>query len=247
MQPRLSKLNLWKRHEERVCEVLAHALILLQSKAGLVQDEDALNRELFFCLREVNAYFYAVGRGVENTLDYDSKNQPSSLHSKKNPREDKRPDFQWGFRDNTEQDPQKQKKHFCIECKRLGQPSSPRWILNENYVNNGIARFLEEQHGYAFEVESGAMVGYVESSDFDDILSEVNATLIRFQPTLLEIQPPNTIWSAIDCNLLEHIFDRSFPISPFSLKHFWIDLRGKITPKAPKKRKNTTKSTQSKS
>src|SRR5690606_8733208 len=117
MQPRLSKLNLWKRHEERVCEVLAHALVLLQNKSGLIQDEDELNRELFFCLREANAYFYAQGRGVENTLDYDSKNQPSSLHSRKAPREDKRPDFQWGFRDPSEQDPQKQEKPFCIECK----------------------------------------------------------------------------------------------------------------------------------
>jgi hypothetical protein len=241
MQPRLSKLNLWKRHEERVCEVLAHALVLLQNKSGLIQDEDELNRELFFCLREANAYFYAQGRGVENTLDYDSKNQPSSLHSRKAPREDKRPDFQWGFRDPSEQDPQKQEKHFCIECKRLGNAPNPKWVLNENYVNNGIARFLEETHGYAFEVESGAMVGYIESSDFDDILSEVNVALIAFQSTLLQIQPSNSIWSSTESNPLEHIFDRSFPISPFTLKHFWIDLRGKLSPKSPKIRKATKK------
>lgn len=246
MQPRLSKLNLWKRHEERVCEVLTHALILLQNRSGLIQDEDDLNRQLYFCLREANAHFYALGRGVENTIDPpDSRNPPSLSHIKKHPREDKRPDFQWGFLDSSEQDPQKQEKRFCIECKRLGTPPSPKWILNENYVNNGIARFLEETHGYAFEVESSAMVGYVESSDFDIILSDVNTALTAFQSTLLQLQPLNIIWASTEINPLEHTFERPFPISPFTLKHFWIDLRGKVSPQ-PRKKRNSTKKPESK-
>lgn len=239
MRPRLSQLDLWKRHEERVCEVLAYALTLLQNKLDLIQDEDKLNRELHFCLREANDYYYKQGRGVDTPFIYEAQNQPSRHHRrKKATREDKRPDFQTGFVDHSEYDPQKKDKFFCIECKRLGKASSRKWILNENYVNNGIARFIEEQHGYAFEVESGAMVGYVESSDFDNILLEVNAALIAFEPTLLEIQSSNSIWSSVECNLLEHTFKRSFPSFSFVLKHFWIDLRGKLKPPPKRKRRN---------
>lgn len=246
MQPLLSKLNLWKKHEERVCEVLAYALLLLQRKPGLIQDEDELNRQLVFCLREANSYYHEHDRGVDTPFIYEARNQPSSTHQTKNLHEDKRPDFQSGFIDHTERDPQKKDKFFCIECKRLGNPPSPKWILNENYVNNGIARFIEEMHRYGFEVESGAMVGYIESSDFDTILSDVNTTLIAFQASLVNIQPSNGVWSSADTNLLEHSFERSFPVSPFVLKHFWIDLRGKLTPKPPKKRKSIKKGSKQK-
>ena len=54
MPLRLSKIDLWKRHEERVCEVIVEALIPLQKRIHLIQNEDALNRELLFCLREAN-------------------------------------------------------------------------------------------------------------------------------------------------------------------------------------------------
>lgn len=146
MPPCLTKLGLWKRHEERVCEVLAHALILLQKKTDLIQDEDKLNRQLHFCLQEANKYLYAQGRGLDNPFYSEARNQPSSYHDEKHEREDKRPDLQNSFVDHSEPNPFKQNKSFCIECKRLGDPTSPSWILNNNYVNNGIARFIKEQH-----------------------------------------------------------------------------------------------------
>lgn len=231
MPPRLSKLNLWKRHEERVCEVLAYALVLLQKRTNLIQDEDELNRELHFCLREANAYFSKQDRGVDTPFVYEARNQPSYHHNTKHSREDKRPDFQSGYVDHSERDPYKQDKFFCIECKRLGEPSSSNWILNENYIKNGIARFFDEGHGYGIEVESGAMVGYVESSDFDIIFQEVNNNLIKLLPELTEINFESSAWSSSECNVLVHTFDRTFPISPFLLNHFWIDLRGKLQSK----------------
>jgi hypothetical protein len=238
MQPRLSTRNIWKRYEECICEILAYALILLQNNSGLIRDENELNRKLYYCLKEANAHYRKLGRGVDTPFMYEARNQPSRRHRRnKAPRENMRPDFQSGFIDHSEPDPQKQDKFFCIECKRLGDPPSSRYILNENYVKKGIARFIEKQHGYAFEVESGAMVGYIESSDFDVVLSEVNTALIAFQPTLLQIRPSNSIWSSTESNLLEHTFERPFPISPFALKHFWIDLRGKLTPKPARKNK----------
>jgi len=197
-------------------------------KPGLIQDEDELNRELYFCLLEANRYYYELGQGIDSPPTYDAKNQPSDVHKRKAPREEKRPDFQWGYIDNNESDPRKSSKLFCIECKRLGQAIS-NWILNENYVNHGILRFVSEEHSYALDVESGAMVGYIESLDFDLILHEVNETLSKLSPQLPEINSDSNGWKKDECNILQQRFERSFPITPFELKHLWIDLRGKIS------------------
>lgn len=74
------------------------------------------------------------------------------------------------------------------------------------------------------------MVGYVETSDFDVILKEVNTSLSIIQPKLLKKGSQDAVWTSTECNLLENTFDRPFPVSPFTLRHLWIDLRGKITP-----------------
>lgn len=229
MPPRLSDLNLWKRHQERVCEVLEYALILLSQKPNLIQDEDSLNRELHGCLREANAYLYKMGKGLDTQFYLESRNQPSADHSEKHGRENKRPDLQNGLVDHNEFDPRKQNKNFAIECKRLGMPLSSNWRLNENYVNHGISRFVSEEHEYGRDVDSGAMVGYVESSDFDHILGEVNTTLnvVHSAQAPLELQND---WDSSDAKILEHSLQRVFPVSPFALKHFWIDLRGKLVP-----------------
>ncbi len=44
-QPRISRLSIWERHEQRVVEVLLTALSILQSRVSLAQSEVDLNRE----------------------------------------------------------------------------------------------------------------------------------------------------------------------------------------------------------
>jgi len=63
---------------------------------------------------------------------------------------------------------------FHVECKRLGSPTSANWILNENYVKNGIKRFDCELHEYGKRAPSGMMVGYIISMSPEKILDEVN-------------------------------------------------------------------------
>lgn len=224
MPPRLSKINLWKRHEERVCEVISEALIRLQKRTQLLQNEDALNRELLSCLREANADLREINKGVSTPFYLEARKQPSADHTTIHNSENKRPDLQNGFVDHNEKDPHKQDRFFHVECKRLGDPPSRSWILNEQYCQNGISRFVRNSHQYGRDVDSGAMIGYVESSDFGPILDDVNSEISNEFPDLEKLvnSPP---WSNDSSNLIEQVLIRNFPISPFTLKHFWIDLR----------------------
>ena len=62
---------------------------------------------------------------------------------------------------------------FDVECKLLGNPTSKSWILNRNYVTNGIARF-DNNHEYGKEVSDGMMIGYIISMKPTEIFDQVN-------------------------------------------------------------------------
>ena len=61
-------------------------------------------------------------------------------------------------------------KFYILEAKRLGSPSSRQCILNENYVFHCIKRFILPEWGYSKSMSSGAMIGYVQDMELDDIL-----------------------------------------------------------------------------
>lgn len=98
----------------------------------------------------------------------------------------------------------------------------PDWILNINYIGHGISRFREAEWAYAKLSPSGAMVGYWQSMSADEVLSAVNTECgNRTFPVLA----PAGARNAEHANRFEHRFDRPFEVSPFTLHHFWIDLR----------------------
>ncbi len=224
-QPRLSRLNIWKKHEQRVLEVFLEALLILQKNANLDKSEVFLNRELFFCLLEANRKLRELGGGFEYPPTAEAKNAPSPDDEIRTQREDKIPDFAWGFIDHTEINPKRSARYFIIECKRLGKKPRSDWIINENYINHGVLRFLKEDYGYAKDEISGAMVGYIQSMDFDEILCEVNnAASPQAVPPLSASYEG---WQKQGISRLSHVLVRQFGGSPFLLQHFWIDLRDK--------------------
>jgi hypothetical protein len=109
-----------------------------------------------------------------------------------------------------------------VECKRLGEAVSAKWILNANYVNHGVARFRDPEWAYAKRFPSGAMVGYWQSMKARDVLGEINNVCRQKSLPDLALHGKCKIGAV---SQLEHIFERPFEISPFSLYHFWIDLR----------------------
>ncbi|MDQ2949101.1 MAG: hypothetical protein M3Y27_24710, partial [Acidobacteriota bacterium] len=68
---------------------------------------------------------------------------------------------------------------------------------------------------------SGAMVGYWQSMELQQVLNEVNeeATKNALPPIVLTGEP------LPDGHRSEHTFNRPLPGSPFRLRHLWIDLR----------------------
>ena len=58
----------------------------------------------------------------------------------------------------------------------------PKWILNENYVKNGIKRFDSKTHEYGKRVNSGIMICYIISMTPVKIENEVNIYQKRHLP-----------------------------------------------------------------
>lgn len=238
--------DLWQDHQDRVIEAILEGLVILKDKERLARlnaiitnekdgrpPEDKINRELFFCLHRANARLLRKGRGIKNDPQYEQRGQPDEQDLSPPPADYKRVDIRWGYFDvlaalNTEQQGE---KYFCIECKRLGSPTSSSWKLNPNYVHHGIVRFVSEEHRYGQHTQSGAMIGYLEDMSCEEILREVNAAIKQAeQPlhpqikiSLLSLSQGG--WQNKSTSRLSHHLERSFPKSPFTLWHFWLDLR----------------------
>jgi hypothetical protein len=220
-RPLISELDIWGKYKSEIFDVIREALSNLQGVPDLKEDEISLNRELHFCFVEAT---YRLKLNHHLPMQ-EGKNPPDPDDEERAKREDKIPDFYWQFSDHTVIDPRRCARRFVLECKRLGKPTSSRWILNKNYVQNGIRRFVFEEHGYGKGDESGAMVGYVQNMEFDVILLEVNAAIETSPEPIPTLPAPAGGWIVNGISRLDHIFERSFLQTPFHLWHLWVDLR----------------------
>jgi hypothetical protein len=221
-RPNIVKKDTWGRYEKRVLGMLVRALELMQSAGTSAQNETELNRELYGYLMQALDEIRARHDDTSNLLPWaECKNQAHPDDPERVPRENKVPDFQWGYYDDLAP-PDRARRGFVLECKRLGTPPRGDWILNVNYINHGVLRFVNEEHGYAKGEGAGAMIGYVQSMEFEGIFIEVN------RAAAVETLPHLTLtgeWKVSGTNHLEHTLTRAFPARSFKLRHLWIDLR----------------------
>lgn len=248
-QSHISRLDTWRDHEERVIEAIITGLSLLRSEEGLLRLRNELeltdNRKLEDKISTVLYwYFVKATRQLWQKKRNRKKRGPVSFPKFQIPkppdpndrssvsieRERKIPDFKWGFVDdtcyNTQEDQYKGDRDFDIECKRLGKPTSTSWKLNEQYVKNGIRRFITNEHRYGENESSGAMIGYIENMELDAIFGEINLVIITNLEPIPPLSKPSEGWQEHATSRLDHEFERPFPESPFHLWHFWVDLRG---------------------
>ena len=256
-QPHIFELDIWRDHEERVIETILFGLSLLRSDDGVERLKNELSlpdtRKPEDKISTVlNWYLIKATRQLwQKTDDNGKRRGPSNIPKPQNPkapnphdrsiasvnRERKKPDFKWGFVDHACKDEFKGDRDFDIECKRLGKSTKPSL-----YVQDGIRRFITDEHRYGEDESSGAMIGYIENMEFDDILQEVNAEIAITLRSVPQLSKPLDGWKEQATSRLEHEFKRPFPISPFHLWHFWIDLRGCYSNNLPvKNQKRTTK------
>ncbi len=224
MRPNLRRIDYWANHERRVHQVLTLALQRLSKKESLPTQEDPLNRQLYFCALHAIREMDRKGVPLASYPMYEANNQPDAGDEERTTREGKRPDFQFGYIDNQEPDPDKSAKQYVVECKRLGKSGRSNWVLNENYVRNGIVRFRNPDHGYAQACVSGAMIGYVQNTSLDQVLREVNDTTAQEAVPDLELSADG--WRDNGVSWLEHTIERDIRPSPFRLSHLWLDLTG---------------------
>lgn len=217
--PSLRSRNLWARREAKCLAILERALLLLRMKADLPEAEVDLNRWLYFCLLKASRELYPDDDLSPMT---ECNNQPDPDDEARSAREQKRPDFQWIYLDKYESDPHRSSRQFVVECKRLGKATRADWVLNSNYVNHGVCRFRDAQWAYAKRFSSGAMVGYWQSMEAEEILTEVTGELRKNSLTHMVRKGA---WRPFAVSNLEHSFGRSFEASPFYLRHLWVDLR----------------------
>ena len=211
--------KLWAAREAKCLSIIEQALTMLRQLDDPPETEVELNRFLYFNLLTASRELFPDDMIPPVT---ECNNQPDSDDEARARREQKRPDFQWIYLDRYEPDPQRSSKQFVVECKRLGEAPRSDWVLNVNYTENGIQRFIDPEWAYAKLAPSGAMLGYWQSMEGEEVLREVNECCQRrLIPNLVLVGP----WSSKGISKFEHEVKRSIPISPIKLYHLWIDLR----------------------
>ncbi len=218
---------LWQRHEELILGVFIRALKMLRLERNLPAAENRINETL--CVKARRAYFKLplIQRPAFFGLFLEPQNQPQTEDDVGKEFLLKKPDFKWRLENKTDPDPATAIRNYDIECKRLGKPLRRDRVLNEDYVKNGILRFLNVKHSYGKGMALGAMIGYVQNMEFKDILKEVNQSITQFQTHKI----PSIKFSAKKTGSKEIIetsqkLNRT-EISPssFNLRHIWVDLR----------------------
>jgi len=217
--PSLLSRNLWAKRTARFLAILERALRLLATEPELACGEIGLNRRLYWRLLEATRELYPS----EVPPLCECCNQPDPDDQARAKRENKRPDFQWSYADRFESDPHRSSKQFVVECKRLGSPPRSDWVLNVNYVEHGVWRFVASDSGYAKGFSSAAMVGYWQDMAADDILREVNEAASKRGVSGLNLSQEG--WRSCGVSKLDHRCERPFPISPVLIHHLWADLR----------------------
>lgn len=213
-----SRLDLIARYEQSLMEIVTEAVQLLADKDA-AENEPSLNRKLYQSI--IFTYKRRRMRGEDDTPDFapafDAPNPPVSYEF--TPSENKRPDLRWDLVDHLSEP--ESVRSFAVECKRLRSNSATGWQFNKSYALNGIARFVGLDHQYGANMASGTMVGYWQNMTRNAVLTDINSALTSIGlPTLEFTDEPSGLLHQTD-----QMLRRPFDISPYQLRHLWLDMR----------------------
>jgi len=223
-RPRLSAALTWLRFEEAVHAVFTEALRRLANSTQLEAAEEPINYALYWLSREVHHEMLKSQQGsIPFAIMFDSTNQPEPDDTVRCSRLRKRPDFGCIITDSQAADFRRAQIGYHLECKRLGKAEG-NWILNENYSEHGMCRFMREESGYAKGCASAAMIGYMQNMEPGDILTQVNSFADKRE--IPSLSKAAAAWATKDVTRISQApLNRTFDTSPVQVSHFWIDLR----------------------
>ena len=218
-----SFIFLWNRHVKLYLEVFSIALKEMVEENSASGDEDAISETLGLILRRACFNIYRSGNREVRTPIWETPIQPVSGDELKGGKIRKRPDFTCNCFNPWADSPEEQEISFHVECKRLGNPTSSSWILNRNYVKDGIKRFDCKTHEYGKRALSGMMIGYIVSMTPKEIEAEVNTYQKKYVPGYADISFISDSTMLFQAH--QEIERKSvYPIQ-FELIHLWVDLR----------------------
>jgi hypothetical protein len=216
-------VTLWNRHILLNVEVFSTALQELSESASISGDEDAISEILCPILNRV-CFNFGKSRNLELQTPYwEAPIQPVTGDELKGGKIKKRPDFTCKCINPWAASPEKYEISLHIECKLLGNPTSATWILNKNYVKNGIKRFDSKIHEYGKRADSGVMIGYIIDMTPQEIESEVNDYQKKHAPEYKKIKfffDTTTLFRTTQDIKRKNVM----PVR-FELIHLWVDLR----------------------
>lgn len=207
-------INIWSRHVELYHKVFTHSLAELAICASASKNEDEISAALLLILQKI-CKEWSLRDKMEVPAPLAQLPQQNAIKAMNNginalPK----PDFTC-----PKFDPACGENLFLdIECKLLGQPTSPSWNLNRNYVQNGIERF-DNNHEYGKGVPNGFMIGYIVTMCPVSICIEVNHHLKTTGMNLF------FNFSGKVNSYVTRLKRTRVKPEVFELNHLWVDLR----------------------
>ena len=111
--------------------------------------------------------------------------------------------------------------YFAFEAKRLRFQSSGRFVLgNDQYVNNGMMRFVSGQ--YAPLMEAGGMIGYIFDGNRDQARLDVDRYVIAHAGELKLRAPHQLAPSAILDHIAVDETGHDLENRPFIIYHLFV-------------------------
>jgi len=216
--------HLWERHEQHVLNVFQLALLRLKKEKHLPKDEPTLNEKLYVHAR----YVYCSLPYEQKPMSFVKRNSeipPRRIEEVGERWTKKKPDFQWELINTQETNPEKAIKEYTIECKRLAEKTSAGWDFINEYVVNGIIRFISKEHRYGIGTISGVMIGYVQNLVHAEVLKQINLTVRKSQEYKIPEIMFNHLKDLSGISKGNHTLIRK-EVSPsnFDLRHIWVEL-----------------------
>ena len=222
-RPLSSFATLWSRHVLNYSEIFTLALQELSESATISGDEDAISERLCPFLSKACFNLRKTKKLELQTPYWESPIQPVNQEELKGGKKRRRPDFTCRLINKWANSHEESEISLHIECKLLGNPTSATWILNENYVKNGIKRFDSKDYQYGKNAYSGIMIGYIISMNPTDIASEVNTYQSKHLPEYNQIQ---FLFDTVTLfNAHQSIKRKNITPFGFELIHLWVDLK----------------------
>jgi hypothetical protein len=211
---------LWERHETFVLNVFMIALSKLQNQANLPEDEPSLNNLLYILVRDSWCKLPQHEKPIWSLI-CNAENIPSTTDEIGQEWTRKKPDFRWSLSDSQEKDSLKAIKDYTIECKRLREMSNRNFI--NQYVTEGIFRFLAKEYKYGNGTTSGAMIGYIQEMKHSDVLEQINAVIQKTGAFFIPIIEFDNSQNIDNIKKGNHTLERHEVDPPnFDLRHIWI-------------------------